>query len=129
MFKFRPHHLLCNLFFQGKGYNAKFVENFSLINQALLIAPELKQLQIVNGIDDICRQCPKNKAGKCEDDFTVAVLDSSYFTLLQLSVGEVLSLNEVKTKVRKFLSRDKFSTVCSQCPWKNLCTPNFYLLN
>lgn len=121
MFKLRPHHLLCNLFFQGHGYSNEFIENFRKINQALVIAPTVKQIQIVRGVDDVCQSCPKNQAAKCIDDAIVAGRDDAYLSVLQLAEITTISLQEVKERIQSFLSKDRFLLICQQCRWNYLC--------
>jgi len=129
MFKFRPHHLICNLCFQGNGYNARFTKRLAAINKTLLTNPHTKYIQIVNGTDDICIRCPKNKAGKCEHETSTALIDDSYYTILRLSIGEIVSLNDVIIKTKRFLSMNSFRDICGQCPWKHLCEPALSKIN
>ena len=124
MFKFRSHHLICNLCFQGKGYDDNFIENFDLINKTLAANPNGKYIQVIDGVDDICFKCPKNKAGVCEDELDILLIDDSYRATLQLSRGELFSLNSIKAKVKNSLSADDFHVICGQCPWRYLCEPN-----
>lgn len=121
MFKLRPHHLLCNLFFQGLGYDNEFVENFRKINQALAVAPTVNQIQIVKGVDDVCRWCPKNRVGMCLNDSEVTVRDDAYLSVLQLVGVTTISLQGVKERIQSFLSKDQFLTICQQCSWNYLC--------
>jgi hypothetical protein len=122
MFKFRPHHLVCNLCFQNEGYDEKFVENFSFIHKTLLTNPNEKCIKIVNGTDDICSHCPRNTTNRCAKN-SILIKHNAYLTLLQLSVGEIVSLNDTKTKVKKFLSPKSFQKICGKCQWKHLCEP------
>jgi uncharacterized protein len=124
MFKLRPHHLICNLSFQGKGYNESFIENFNLINKALLGDPNAKQIQIVFGIDDICSKCPKKRDGKCVDDAHVSLIDDKCRNLLQLSLGEIISLAAIETKIHRLLSINSFQEICGRCEWQYLCEAN-----
>lgn len=123
VFKFRPHHLVCNLCFQGKGYSTKFVENFSAINLALAANLSAKNIRIVDGVDDICSCCPKNKAGTCTDENLVSILDDSYRALLHLATNEIISLQDVQAKIKQQLSISHFHTTCGECSWMPLCKP------
>ena len=60
MFRYRPHHFLCTLGFQGKGYSPDFVKNFSEIADVLRGEDGDEQLiKVIKNCDDICRACPR----------------------------------------------------------------------
>jgi len=116
LFRLRPHHLICNLCFQGKGYNATFIENFQKIHQAL--GNELHQIKITKGVDDICQCCPKKQKDHCQDEAKVAKLDRIYLEILQLQYAETITLAQAKNKIKKMLSLQAFHNACAECSWK-----------
>jgi hypothetical protein len=65
--QFRPHHFLCALSFQGKGYSTAFAANFSRIMQELN-APggDAIQIAITADTDSICAPCPSRRDRLCE---------------------------------------------------------------
>ena len=60
----RPHHMLCMQFFEGKGYSDGFVASMAAIKEKL--EKEDPQVEIVEGTDDVCKNCPHNMGGACE---------------------------------------------------------------
>ena len=120
LFNLRPHHLLCNLCFQGKGYNEEFTANFNMIHQAL--KNQQHQIKITQGIDDICAKCPKKQGLCCEDEVMVTELDQAYLKTLQLHYNEIISIAIVKNNIKTLLSLARFRTICAPCSWYSTCT-------
>ncbi len=121
LIKLRPHHLICNLCFEGHGYNANFVKNFSQIHNILIAYPNSNIIQIVYGLDDVCQQCPKNIDSKCENEAITVELDKSYGILLKLPTNAFTSLCEIKNNIKEFLTINDFQIICSKCAWKPIC--------
>jgi uncharacterized protein len=121
LYKFRAHHLICNLCFQGKGYSEKFVANFNAINSALTMNPDDKNIIVTQGSDDICAKCPRNVNDICKENMEVLALDKAYLEILRLEIGQIMSLNDVKIKAQKFVTLKKFHQVCAKCSWQTLC--------
>lgn len=120
LINFRPHHLICNLCFQGKGYSEKFVQNFLVIHQQINQVPEQSIIKLVAGVDDICACCPANINGQCEQATTVEQLDQGYLSKLKFKIGDIVSLAELKTRIKKFMLLQDFQQVCSSCSWYSL---------
>lgn len=126
IFKFRPHHLICNLCFVGKGYNEEFVQNLKDINQKLCINSSAKvQIEIVRGCDDICAKCPGKHGNFCSDELKVKQIDDAYLNILQLQIGQTIDFEGLKAKVKEMLTMDGFHQACSECSWYslNICAP------
>jgi len=119
IFKLRPHHLLCNLCFQGEGYNEEFVQNFQKIHDAI------ENIKIIEGCDDICAKCPDNIDGTCEREQKVAAIDKAYLNLLQLETGQTITSQELLDKIKQQLTMNDFHKICKDCSWYdcNLCAP------
>ncbi len=119
----RPHHLLCNLCFQGEGYSDEFVENFWQLHNYLNANPDEVCIEIIAGDDDICSKCPNDlieERHRCGD---VMTRDQNAMQLLKVQVGEMYSLNQTKQKVR-LMGMHGFRQLCSDCEWYiNLCAP------
>jgi len=123
----RPHHLICGLCFKSRGFRLSFLENFNKLNKILTENPEKKSIRIVEGLDDICEYCEKRKGNKCEKDPKARLLDVTYLDALELKVGQMISLNEAKAKIRSNLVLAGFQDICKDCPSREegLCEPNF----
>ncbi len=61
--RYRPHHFLCSLGFENKGYSDAFIANMADIVVGQLRAPsgEEKLIEVTVEADDICAPCPKRK--------------------------------------------------------------------
>ncbi len=123
--KFRPHHLLCNLCFQGKGYSAEFIENFKTIHDALNAAPDDLIIEIVQSIDDICTSCPDNKNDCCCKAKKTAAMDQAVLNALYLNFGDMITLNQLHTSIKQHFTMEDFHAICGKCSWypEKLCEP------
>ncbi len=122
---FRPHHLLCNLCFQGKGYNKEFVDNFKKIHDAINADPENLKIEIVKSIDDLCGACPENKNNCCCKAKKTAMMDQAVLKTLHLNFGDMLTLHELKETIKEHLTMSCFHKICGKCSWypEKLCEP------
>ncbi len=118
---FRPHHFLCTLGFQGKGYSPPFVENYRNIVSALEENPDLS-VRIVYYGDSICSACPQEINDVCTQEDKVSLLDQRHADILFLTVGEVLTWRHVKTRIKNNMTLEAFHKACEGCSWKSLGT-------
>jgi len=121
VFRYRPHHFLCTLGFQGKGYSPGFVQNFSTIVGRLREKDGEQQLiEVVDVCDDICQPCPRRSKQLCQQEKTIAVLDAGHSQVLGLQAGQRISWGEAKDLLKERMSIADFHRVCSACSWKSL---------
>jgi hypothetical protein len=61
--RYRPHHFLCTLEFEGKGYSLDFAANMSAIVVDRLRAKngDKAAIEVTASFDDIRAPCPKNQ--------------------------------------------------------------------
>ena len=119
--RFRPHHFLCTLGFQGKGYSPEFVQNFSAIKTQLEHPlGNATIIEVIDGLDQICEACPLNKGNSCRTQEKITALDDNHKTVLQLRIGEKITWGEAKNRIRKFVTLDTFDQMCASCNWKPL---------
>ncbi len=113
----RPHHGLCLLFFQGKGYSPEFVKNMTQLKQALA---ENRLVQLTGQPDNICSACPHFVDGDCgakAPRYDQAILD-----LCRLHLGQTLSLGQLQEAIRaNILTPGLREQVCGDCQWSDLC--------
>ena len=90
---FRPHHFLCSLGFQGKGYSDAFTANMSGIVIDRLRAPggDDTVIEVTGATDDICAPCPKRRDTLCTEQDKIAALDRRHARALGLFVGSTLT--------------------------------------
>lgn len=120
MLTFRPHHFLCTLCFQGKGYSPNFIRNYKKIAKTLN-EPEGDNIPILvvgDTTDAICAPCPNKRDLLCKTQETITQLDEAHAAALQLSVGEVLTWGEAKQKIKQHIPLATFHKICEPCSWK-----------
>lgn len=117
----RPHHLLCIQKFTGHGYNAAFTAHMTSIVSQLTDRPETG-ITIVQGCDELCRECPNNADNTCTSLEKVTFMDSAVLDVCRLTRGETASWAELADKARKQIFKtEEFYKICSCCQWFSLC--------
>lgn len=115
----RPHHALCALFFEGKGYSQAFIENMT----AFLAEPN-QMVEITMGCDSLCQECPHNQDGICDDETKVAHFDQGVLHLNSevFKAKQVFPLSGLCQNVcNTILQQDLLAEVCGDCEWAALC--------
>lgn len=117
---FRPHHFLCTLCFQGKGYSPDFIRQYKKIH-ATLSEPEGDgvALQVVNETDAICAPCPHKRGRVCATETKIKQLDTAHANALTLIEGETLTWGEAKIRIQNQLTLEIFHDICEPCSWKS----------
>ncbi len=118
MIKFRPHHFLCTLSFEGKGYSPEFVKNYFEIKNSL--TPETVIEIVLDTADSICQPCPNRQGLRCATEEKVLALDANHAKILGVSGGEQLSWGEALDKIATKMTLEDFHRVCAPCGWKEL---------
>jgi len=115
----RPHHALCALFFEGKGYNQAFIDNMT----AFLGNPT-QLLQPTDGCDTFCQACPNNRDGICRDEAKVALFDQRTLGYIGrfAQADQPIPLNELcQIACDGILQNGLLAEVCGECEWAALC--------
>ena len=115
----RPHHALCALFFEGKGYSQTFVDNMTTF-----LADSSQMLQITSGCDTLCMACPNNHYGQCNHDAKVALFDQRTlsYTGAIFQANQPIPLYELCQSVfDNILQQGFLAEVCGECEWAKLC--------
>ncbi len=119
--KFRPHHFLCALGFQGKGYSSQFIANFSAIVTQLNSAQgDDEIIEVVEHTDSICSPCPHRRNLLCTEQNKINQLDQAHAEILNLTAGVKITWGDAKKRIASLMSLEKFSTACAPCEWKKL---------
>jgi hypothetical protein len=118
--RYRPHHFLCSLGFEGKGYSPEFTANMSAIVMARLRAPEgdATVIEVTGGFDDICAPCPRNAGHACTHQPKIDRLDNAHAAALGLAPGDRLTWGEAKARIRAAVPPGSLKTLCAGCEWK-----------
>lgn len=114
----RPHHGLCLLNFVGEGYNGEFTNNMSRTAALLKAYPET-QIEIAEGADDLCKNCPHRRGSRCESDHPL-LFDQLVLKEIKLSPGEKLTWKEFSDRTRE-LAFNRLEEFCPGCQWLELC--------
>jgi hypothetical protein len=114
--KLRGHHLVCLHFFQGRGYNEKFVRNLhevltSVKNEGTLFIP---------GADDVCNACPHLLFAVCRDEEEIGEMDEEAALLLQLEEGQRYDWEQLEERVRSIFPV-WYKNYCRNCGWIEAC--------
>ncbi|WP_111734632.1 DUF1284 domain-containing protein [Roseovarius amoyensis] len=120
--RYRPHHLLCSLGFQGKGYSSAFVTNMAAIVDDRLRAPGGNDvvIEITGETDDICAPCPRRRGTLCEVQPHIAALDARHARALGLFAGARLTWGEAKRRIQKRVPPGGLQHLCAGCQWLEL---------
>lgn len=115
----RPHHALCALFFEGKGYDQTFIENM-----ASFLSDPNRLVQISSNCDVLCQACPHFAAGICEDEDKASRFDQSVLelTLPLADTTRPIPLHRLcQVAHEAILKQGLLSAVCGECEWSALC--------
>ena len=101
--RYRPHHFLCSLGFEGKGYSDAFTENMAAIVIGRLRAPggDSVEIEVVGTTDDICAPCPKRQNALCNDQSKIDRLDKAHARALRIDTGDRLTWSDALTRIRE----------------------------
>ncbi|MDO8953861.1 MAG: DUF1284 domain-containing protein [Gammaproteobacteria bacterium] len=117
--KFRPHHFLCTLCFQGKGYSPEFVQNYQALADILRAEHGDETLiEVVAQTDHICSPCPHKREALCETQAKIVKLDTAHANALGLKTGEKLTWGQAKARIAQNIDLATFEKICEPCSWK-----------
>jgi hypothetical protein len=119
MLRFRPHHFLCSLGYQGKGYSTRFTANMDSIVFGRLGAStsEDTQIEVVGVSDDICSPCPHRRGENCDKPDKIATLDRRHAKHLDLRAGQVIGWHEARERIRRRVTPQDLDVICEGCEW------------
>lgn len=115
---YRPHHFLCSLGFEGKGYSDDFTANMTAIVMGRLRAPDGAGtvIEVTHITDDICTPCPKRNGRLCADQGKIQRLDRAHGEALDIRGGETITWGEALTRMAE-LEPDELDRICTGCAW------------
>ena len=118
--RYRPHHFLCSLGFEGKGYSDAFTANMDAIVMGRLRAKggDETEIEVTGATDDICAPCPKRRGRLCTNESKIKVLDRAHAGTLRLKPHERLTWGEAKTRIRANVTPGSLKTLCAGCEWE-----------
>lgn len=119
MIRFRPHHFLCSLGFQGKGYSDDFTANMARIVMGGLRAPggDDVVIEVVDRTDDICAPCPLRHGTLCESQPKITALDTRHAEALKIASGDQITWGEAKERIVENVPPGGLTRLCQNCRW------------
>ncbi|MCL6284723.1 DUF1284 domain-containing protein [Ruegeria sp. 2012CJ41-6] len=117
--RFRPHHFLCALGYQGKGYSDAFTRNMDLIVQGRLRGEggDAVEIEVTAQTDSICGPCPHRRDTLCESQDKIEALDTRHAAALDLRAGDRLSWGTAKARIRARVIPGDLGVICQSCQW------------
>lgn len=119
---FRPHHFLCSLGYQGKGYDDAFTANMDRI-----VTEGLHQdggddiaITVTRQADSICGPCPHRRGQGCASQDQIDKLDARHAERLDLFDGETLTWGAAKERIAAVVNKGDLSQLCEGCQWLEL---------
>jgi hypothetical protein len=120
--RYRPHHFLCSLGFEGKGYSEGFTANMTAIVMGRLRAAggDAVRIQVTGAADDICAPCPKRRGRLCTSQARIRMLDRAHAAALRLAPHEILTWGAAKARIRAHVPPGSLKVLCAGCEWEAL---------
>lgn len=122
-----PHHCICILNYEGKGYSEEFNENMGRIVKSLASDTVIK---LSCTPDCVCSAC-KNRvevSGKdrigCSFAEKVSRYDSALLKVIGFSEGDEVEWGELRKRVMTTVMNKKSSlaNICGDCEWFGICS-------
>jgi len=119
----RVHHIFCVPFvddlFADRGEAFSKVED--MIKKVMLSDDKEALVKVNKGVDGLCRECPLCKNDGCAspwgDEEEVRKMDAIILKGLGLKIGEILSVSDIQTIIKKKAPLD----LCFRCQWRKDC--------
>lgn len=120
--RLRPHHVLCSVGFEGKGYNDAFLANMGHIVNGQLRGPAGAEVQVMvtDVADSICTPCPRRIGLGCEAQAAIDRLDRDHGAALGLAPGNRLTWGDCLERVRTRVAPDDLDSLCVGCRWLSM---------
>lgn len=115
---FRPHHFLCALGFQGKGYDSGFTENMAgIVARLRRMDGDDVMIEVRFSADTICAPCPHRRGTGCTHSAKIATLDHRHAQALGLQDGTRLTWGDARARIRAQIPAERLDALCAGCQW------------
>lgn len=120
----RPHHVMCAIGWQGRGYSAAFTDNMNAVVMDRLRADHHTRVVFTGGADAICGPCPSRRGTGCRVDARIGALDARHGAALGIAPGDEMTWAEAEARAARLQPGD-LQTLCAGCRWLelDLCAP------
>lgn len=116
----RPHHVLCAIGWQGRGYSPEFTRNMDRIVLGRLRADPQTEVVFTAHSDAICAPCPSRRGYGCEMQDRIAALDRCHAEALSIAPGQRMRWAEASGPAVSRLRPDDLDRICAGCRWLEL---------
>ena len=100
-----------------------FVASMAAIKEKL--EKEDPQVEIVEGTDDVCKNCPHNMGGACENEDSVRQHDKRVYDKVIETVGNSAKWSSITKAIREnIIDSGKMRETCGKCQWSDICFKN-----
>ncbi|KKI88432.1 hypothetical protein WQ54_31705 [Bacillus sp. SA1-12] len=117
MYKLRGHHLFCLLGYRGMGYSPEYVANMTRLHQTLRNNPKTR-INLVKGPDQLCEKYPNSGEYHCQNE-NIYKRDEAILNIMGLEIGQILSWEDIETRIQKHVSTSDLQNVCKNCSWRS----------
>ncbi len=122
--RFRPHHIFCERFLKvelpGRGDEFK---RFSQKRRDAIEKQDDLEVQVIQGIDELCRVCPDCQEERCQsprgDEEAVRKWDSIILKGLEINYGETRTSKEWRTLIDE---KAPLKFCKTRCAYRSRCT-------
>ncbi len=121
--RLRPHHIMCEPFLVLETFERgqAFAALATLIKQSLETESDMV-IQVVEGPDDLCEECPLCKNDHCQspdgDEASVRRWDEIVLKTLEVVYGDRLTGAQFMARIKKKVPT---SLCLTKCRWKSAC--------
>ena len=116
----QPHHAVCLRLYEGSGYSDEFCREMAAIKKRLEDGAACVFAD--SAADDVCRCCPHNRAGKCDERDKVAAINHNLAAYTALTYGRRYNWRQVVNMTQGVLNNsEKLAEICAGCEWLSLC--------
>ena len=87
------------------------------------------QVEIVEGTDDVCKNCPHNMSGACENEDSVRQHDKRVYDKVIETVGNSAKWSSITKAIREnIIDSGKMRETCGKCQWSDICFKKFRII-
>ncbi len=113
----RPHHVLCAIGWQGRGYSPEFTDNMNDIVLGRLRADPGTTVRFTWEADAICGPCPSRRGEGCVSAARIWGLDSRHADALDVTAGDEMSWAQAQGRAVSRLRPKDLDYLCHDCRW------------
>lgn len=99
------------------GYSQEYVENMTKLHHTLRDNPHTF-IELIEGPDQLCEKYPNTGNYHCEEN-RIYARDSAILKKLKLEIGQILTWEDIESRIKKYIIPSDIKTVCETCTWRS----------